>query len=512
MSTHGVQSASWLLGPYIGLPFVVFLENWHDIMIVCDFPNTRLRWVHVEKTNKTELILKGNIYKVLITLSIPIIINSLIQTLYNLADGVWVSKISSVHFAATAFVWPVNFLFISIGMGLSIAGTSLLSQLVGNNDYERAKSYTAQLMVITVLSSFVFAALGYILSPYVIRLMGGTGDLASLGNIYLRITFLDLPFLFVFFNINSIMHSQGDTITPMILSGVSAIINVILDPIFIFTFGWGIAGAAWATLISRVLLSVAGFFMLFGKRNKIIPSFKGFSFDKKIVREIVTVGLPSTIGQSGASLGFIVLNAFIGSYGTATLAAYAMVNRITSLIMQPAMGIGQALTTVVGQNVGARQMNRVKESFYKALALTIVIGILGAGILIIFDEPIIHFFMQSRDDLSVIELSLTYLFYVSLSMPLMGIFSVFTGLYQGTGNTKYSMSMEIGRLWFVRLPMILFFKHLTTWGSTGIWFSMSFSNLIVCLYGYWIFARKGWQRSVLDLPGQKPDKTLSIAN
>ena len=465
----------------------------------------------VEKTTKTELILRGNIYKVLITLSIPIIINSLIQTLYNLVDGIWVSRISSVHFAATAFVWPVNFLFISIGMGLSIAGTSLLSQLVGNNDYERAKDYTAQLMVITIISSFVFTALGYILSPYVIRLMGGTGDLGELGNIYLRITFLDLPFLFVFFNINSIMHAQGDTITPMILSGISAIINIVLDPIFIFTFGWGIAGAAWATLVSRALLAVAGFFMLFGTRNKIIPSFKGFAFDKKIIREIVTVGLPSTIGQSGASLGFIVLNAFIGSYGTATLAAYAMVNRITSLIMQPAMGMGQALTTVVGQNVGARQMNRVKESFFKALTITILIGILGAALLIIFDQPIIHFFMQSRDDLSAIELSLTYLFYISLSMPLMGIFSVFTGLYQGTGNTKYSMGMEIGRLWFVRLPMILFFKHLTSWGSTGIWFSMSFSNLIVCLYGYWIYVRKGWQKTVLDLQREDADEALDVA-
>jgi putative MATE family efflux protein len=459
----------------------------------------------VGKTTKTELILRGSIYRVLIVLSIPIIINSLIQTLYNLADGLWVSKISSVHFAATAFVWPVNFLFISIGTGLSVAGTSLLSQLVGNGDYERAKEYTSQLMAATVLSSFLFTALGFFLSPHIIRLMGGTGELASLGNIYLRITFLDLPFLFVYFNINSIMHAQGDTITPMILSGASAILNVILDPFFIFTFGWGIAGAAWATLLSRALLTVVGFLLLFGEKNKLKPSFQGFKFNGKILKEIVSVGLPSSIGQSGASLGFIVLNAFIGSYGTATIAAYAMVNRITSLIMQPAMGIGHALTTVVGQNVGARQMERVREAFYKGLALTVLIGVLGTAVLILFDEPIIHFFMQARDDLQVIELSLTYLFYVSLSMPLMGIFSVFVGLYQGTGNTKYSMSMEIGRLWFVRLPMILFFKHLTSWGSTGIWFSMSFSNLIVCLYGFWIYLRKGWQKTVLDLEDEETE-------
>nr|WP_312668045.1 MATE family efflux transporter [Tissierella praeacuta] len=451
----------------------------------------------MNKQDKTEMILKGSIYKVLITLSIPIMINSLIQTLYNLVDGIWVSKISSVHFAATAFVWPVNFLFISLGIGLSIAGTSLLSQLVGGGKINEAKEYSTQLMAITIISSLIFTVLGYIISPVVVRLMGATGDLFNFSNTYLRITFLDLPFMFLFFNINSMMNAQGDTITPTILSGISAVINVVLDPIFIFTFNWGIAGAAWATLASRVFLAVIGFTMLFSEKNKIKPDFKGFKFDKDIIKEIVTVGVPSTIGQSGAALGFMVLNGFIVSYGTATMAAYAMVNRITSLIMQPSMGLGSALTAIVGQNIGANQIDRVKEAFHKALKLTIIIGMLGCILLIVFDKPIINFFMQSKDDLSVIELALVYLFYTSLSMPLMGIFSVLQGLFQGSGNTKYSMAMEIGRLWFVRLPMILLFKRFSDWGATGIWFSMSFSNLIICLYGYWIYRRNGWQRSVL---------------
>ncbi len=464
----------------------------------------------MDKKNKTAFILQGNLYHVLITLSVPIIINSLIQTLYNLVDGIWVSKISSVHFAATAFVWPVNFLFISLGIGLSIAGTSLLSQLIGAADLRGAKEYASQLVALTLISSVVFTIAGFLLSPTVLRLMGATGDLHSLGSTYLRISFLDLPFMFLFFNINSLMHAQGDTITPMILSGISAVINIILDPIFIFTFGWGIAGAAWATLASRALLAVVGVMLLFGKTNRVQPSFHGFRFNSSIIREVVAVGLPSTIGQSGASLGFIVLNGFIGSYGTATIAAYAMVNRITSLVMQPAMGMGSALTAIVGQNMGAEQMDRVKEAFRKALALAIFIGVAGSILLIIFDHPIITFFMQAKDDPSVIDLALTYLFYISLSMPLMGVFSVFQGLYQGTGHTKYSMAMEVGRLWFVRLPMILFFKHFSSWGSTGIWFSMSFSNLIVCLYGYWVYRGKGWQQRIIRTKPGKERGTLNL--
>ena len=456
----------------------------------------------MNKNNKSELILNGSIYKVLFSLSIPIMINSLIQTLYNLVDGIWVSKISSVHFAATSFVWPINFLFIALGIGLSIAGTSLLSQLIGANKIKDAKEYANQLIVISFIISVIFSLIGYLISPFIIRAMGGTGDLANYGNIYLRISFLDIPFMFLFFNINSIMTSQGDTVTPTVLSGISAIMNVILDPIFIFTLNMGIAGAAWATLISRAFLTIVGFYMLFKGDNKIKPNFKGFKFNKDILKEIAIVGLPASIGQSGAALGFIALNGFIVSYGTATMAAFGMVNRVTSLIMQPSMGIGAALTAIVGQNMGAGKLDRVVEAFKKATKTTLIIGVIGAIFIFLFSKETVNFFIQSKDDPEVITQGITYMKYVAFSMPLMGMFSVLQGIFQGSGNTKYSMAMEISRLWFVRLPMILWFKYFTSFGSSGIWFSMSFSNLIVCIYGYWIYRRNGWRNRIITIENE----------
>ena len=195
------------------------------------------------KGDRKALILDGSMYRVLITLSVPIMINSMIQSMYNLVDGIWVSRISSVHFAATSFVFPVNFLFIALGIGLSVAGTSILSQLIGAGKEELGRRYSTQIISVSLLISIFFTAAGVIFSPYIISAMGGTGDIFKYGNIYLRITFLELPFIFLFFNINSIRNAQGDTLTPTILSGISALMNMILDPIFIFTFGWGIAGA-----------------------------------------------------------------------------------------------------------------------------------------------------------------------------------------------------------------------------------------------------------------------------
>lgn len=446
---------------------------------------------------RRELILSGDIYKVIITLSLPIMINNLIQTLYNLADGVWVSRLGSVYFAATAFIWPVNFLFISLGIGIAIAGTSLLSQLIGAAEYEEANKYSSQLIVLSLMVSICLTVIGYFASPYIIKLMRGTGDLAKYSNIYLKITFLDTPFMFLFFNFNSIMNSQGNTMVPTVLSGISAVLNVVLDPIFIFTFDMGIAGAAIATLISKALLSIVGIYILMKSSMLVKPRLKDFKFDKDIIKRIIRVGLPSSIGQSGASLGFIVLNSFIASYGTATMAAFGMVNRITSLIMQPAMGVGAALTSIVGQNLGSDQVDRVREAFIKSIKLTISFSIIGCILLLWKDKEIVNFFMQSKDDLEVISQGVNYLRYITASMPLMGLFSIFQGIFQGSGHTKYSMAMEVGRLWFVRLPMILLFKHFTNVGPTGIWFSMSFSNLIVCLYGFSVYKRGHWQRKII---------------
>ena len=448
---------------------------------------------------RKNLILTGSMYKVIITLAVPIMLSNLIQTLYNLINGIWVSKLGSTQFAATSFVWPVMFLFISIGIGLYIAGTSILSQYVGASNYEKASQYATQLIAIAVISALCFSVVGYFISPAIIRLMGATGDLAYYSEIFLRVAFLDMPLTFFYFSFNAIMSSQGNTLTPTILSSISVVINAVLDPILIFNFNMGVVGAPIATIISKALLVSAGIYMLNKSSSRIKPSFKNFKFDREILDKLFKVAMPSAIGQSGSAVGFIILNGFIVSYGTATLAAFGMVNRITSLIMQPAMGIGAALTAIVGQNLGSEQIDRVKEAFTKAIKLTVVFSVVGCILLIWQDKPIIEFFMQTKDDTEVISQGMTYLTYISFSMPLMGVFSVLQGVFQGSGHTKYSMSMEIGRLWFVRLPMILAFKHLTSVGATGIWFSMSFSNLVICMYGYWIYRKGGWQTKVIRI-------------
>ena len=445
---------------------------------------------------RRDLILKENMYKVIITLALPIMLNNLIQTLYNLVDALWISKLGSVEFAATSFVWPVNFLFTSLGIGISIAGTSLLSQFVGAGKYKEANEYLAQFVVISFIAAICFSVIGYLSSPWIVKLMGASQEIAPYSTTYLRVTFLDLPFSFFIFNYNATMNAQGDTLTPTILGGISALLNGILDPVFIFILHMGVGGAALATVISKALLAIVGLILLMNSRGEIKLSFRKFKVDKEKIKNIIKIALPASLGQSGSAVGFMVLNMFIVSYGTATMAAFGMVNKITSLIMQPAMGVGESLTSIAGQNLGSGQVERVEDAFKKAIKMALIFSVIGSAVLFIYNSPIVCFFIQSRDDGAVIVEAMTYLKYTTMSLPLMGVFSILQGIFQGSGHTRYSMQMEIGRLWLVRLPMILLFKHFTSIGSTGIWFSMSISNLIICLYGYFIYRKGKWKYAI----------------
>ena len=189
---------------------------------------------------------------------------------------------------------------------------------------------------------------------------------------------------------------------------------------------------------------------------------KDFHFEFSRIKKIIQIGFPSAIGQSGSALGFLILNVFITAYGTDVLAAYSMVNRISGLLTQPSMGFGGALTSVAGQNMGANQKDRVKEAFSKTMTMSLLFGIIGATIMYFFRYPLLHFFIKDQSG-AVFQEAIPYLMYSLLIIPLMGIFNVLMGLFNGTGNTNYSMQMTVGRLWVLRIPMVLSLSILPTW-------------------------------------------------
>lgn len=456
----------------------------------------------MKKQNK-EFIIHGPIRSVILTIAMPLMINNLIRTLYNLTDGLYVARLSAEDFAATAFIWPLNFLFIAIGMGISIGATSLIAQLYGSNEWGKARVYAGQTLFLTYILGFLMTMLGYLGTPYFIYWMGATGEFASKAIIYLKINFIGLFFDFCYFGYQAILNAQGKTRTITIISTISSLVNVTLDPFLIFAYmpligitglNWGIAGAAWATVVAKIVLLLLAIWSVNHESN-IHVSIKEWRFDLDVVQKILKIALPSAMGYSGAALGFTVLNGLIQSYGTSTLAAYSMVNRISDLFTQPQMGIGGALTAIIGQNVGAMQFDRAKAIFKEALKLILIISICSSLIILTFRHPILSIFIKDNSDSILWEQAVEYLNFTAFIIFFMGIFSAFTGFFQGYGKTMYSMTMAIGRLWFIRLPIIWVLGKMTTLGSTGIWIAMLLSNALICVYGWVIYLNHSWTQS-----------------
>ena len=447
---------------------------------------------------KRKLILNGKMSKVIITLAAPIMLNNFIQTIYNLTDTFWVSKLGDTEVGAMTLVWPVIFFMMSFGLGVSIAGTALISQYTGSDRLKDATEVAGQVISFSFVISFVLGLIGFLAAPYIVSAMGGKGDLYEYAVEFIQIIFLGMPTMFVFFGFTAIKQGQGDTVTPMIYGALSVLINIILDPILIFVFDLGISGAAIATVIARGTFSAYAVYKLFTPTGGIQLRKKHLYWNKEVLNKLIKIGLPSSIGQSTTAFGFAILNYFIYSFGESTLTAFGIGNRINSLILMPAMGIGNALATIVGQNLGAEDIDRAKKAVKTSAFLSVAISALGGAFLFIVADNVIGWF---TNDPIIHSQGTYYLRLISASIPLMGIYQTFIGTFQGSGHTVMAMILMTGRLWGVRIPLILLFKTFTNLGTNSVWYAMVLSNLIMCIVGYSMYLSGKWQVKVIKKRG-----------
>lgn len=437
-----------------------------------------------------ELILTGSLYKAILTLALPIMLNNLIGTFYNLGDAYWVSKIGDIPMAAINFVWPVSFLTFSIAMGISIAGGSIVSQYIGAGKYEEANATAQQLYIFGVLFGILSSMLGWIFTPSILELMNASGDLLSNGTVYLRILFLEMPFLFlmnIFFTMN---QAQGDTVTPTIVNGSSAILNIILDPLFIFVFGLGIEGAAIATVLSKIPFALYGVYRMSSKKGIIHIKPYSFVIIKDKMKDLIRIGIPSSLGNSGVSLGFIFLFAMIATYGDYAVTAVGIGNRINGLAFMPAVGIGAALSTITAQNLGAKNIPRIKKAFKYSIILAFSLLTIACSLIWIFSAQLVSIFTDTQE---IIDMGSFYLKILASTTPSISFFNCAVGLFNGSGHTKYSMFLEAGRLWLIRMPLIYILGLMLSVGTDGIWYGVGFSNIIASIIAFALTFVGSWK-------------------
>ncbi len=463
-----------------------------------------------KEETKRELILKDpNIYKGLIILAFPLMINNLIKTLHDIVDMFFVGRIEGVRssdaVASIQLTFPVMFTFISLGIGVMVAATALISQSLGANEKNLAKRTGADIFTLAVLSGIVFALLGFFLAPFIMRWMGATGYIFENSVTYLRIRAFEFPVLFGFFAYMGTRQASGDTLSPVFISGSAILLNIILSPIFILVLSLGVPGAALATLLANYLIMPIGFYRLFHAKDgvridfKEVVDFKAIKYRLKNSVLIIKTAVPASVGQAITAIGFGVMNGVIYSYGPETVAAFGIGNRLLSMILHPVMATGAILAAFIGQNIGAQNPARAKETFRKSMILSVGIMTVGSMIIIFLRAPLAGLFLA--DDPVALKLTIDYMFFILLGLPLMAVFQTFIGTYNGTGNTHYTFILSVTRLWAIRLPLVIFLgSFFPQRGSQVIWEAMLISNLLIAVLGFFLYLRIDFK------PKIKPEK------
>ncbi|HHK67275.1 MATE family efflux transporter [Candidatus Acetothermia bacterium] len=449
----------------------------------------------------SERLTEGPIINSLLRLAWPVMLSNLLQTMYNFVDRFWLARLGKVEIAALAISWPLIFLVLSLGAGVTVAGTALVAQYTGARRFEEANLAAGQVLAFTGIIAIVLAAAGFFAARPILSIMGAEPALTDAATGYLRVIYAGIPLMFGTFIVTALLNGVGDTITPMILMAVSVGVNLILDPFFIFGWGpfpaWGVIGAAVATVLSRGLLALIGFTLLFTGRLGIHIRPRHLKLRWEIVRRIISIGGLSSIGQTGTAIGFSIMNGALARIGTVVLSAFGIGNAFISIVLMPAMGLGQATATVVGQNLGADRPERARRGAWAGMSLSTVILVLASIVVLIFRTNLIRFFLTDPD---VVAVGTQMLLLVSFAFPFMGIIQVVAGVYQGSGHTFYSMFFALFRLWALRVPLVYLLGFTFGMGATGVWWAMFASNFGTAVLSLGFFLSGNWIHRVIKEP------------
>lgn len=448
--------------------------------------------------SKDELNLTdGPVTKNLFYLSLPIIMINLLQTAYNIADTFWLGQLSDVALASITFAFPLVFFLISLGIGLSVAGSVLVAQFEGKGNRKKVDFAASQTITFSLIASIILGAFGYFLIGDIVSLMGASPAAEAGATGYLQIISIGLFFMFGFFVFMSLMRGFGDTITPMIVMFGSVVLNIILDPFLIF--GWsifpamGIEGAAVATIFSRGLAMLVGLWILFTGRKGVQINISQMYPDLSFFKKMLTIGIPASIEGTGRSVSVNLLVAVIGlTFAQTVVSGYGIAVRIFSLIFLPATAVGKGVETMTGQNLGAGNEERAEKAANAGAKYTFVILSAIGVITFVFAYPISSVFTKSPE---VAAVSAEFLRYVSFSFGFIGVLRSYTGSFRGAGATITAAIISVGALGGIRLPIAYLGSQSV--GTIGVWLAFFASNTIGAIIAYLWYRRGTWKNKKL---------------
>ncbi|KKC99329.1 MATE family efflux transporter [Photobacterium halotolerans] len=450
-------------------------------------------------TDRQNRFLEGPINKVLISLAVPIILTNILQSAYQLTDAFWVGRLGASEVAAVSVSMPVTFLVIALGSGLAMAGATLSAQYMGAGRRDKVNHVAAQTMLMVAVTSAVLGFTGYLLSPYFLTLLGVSEKVYDDALKFMHVSFIGVIFVFLFAMFQSLMRGIGQIKIPLMIVFGTVILNFFLDPLFIFGLGsfegLGVMGAALATLVTQSIAAILGLTVFMRGRHGIQLEWHHFKPDFAYIKRAFFLGVPGSVELSARALGMIILSFLVASFGTVTIASYGVGSNLLQFVMIPAMGLSMAVSTLVGQNIGANQIERAEKitllgTLWGFLGLT-VIGI----VFYVFAPHLIAVFIP--DDPEVIQEGAHFLRTMCLTWGGIGVQLCVVSAFRASGNMQNAMMVALVSQWMVQFPLAYVLSKHTALQDDGIWWSFAVTNVVVAIFAFCWFKRGTWKKTRL---------------
>ena len=423
----------------------------------------------------------ANPYKSMWTMAMPIIAGMMVQTLFNVVDIMFIGWLGADEVTAVAFVSPLFFIIIGLGVGIGTGTTATIAQYIGQKDKENAEKTASQTILIGFLSTIFLTVLGVIYGEGLLSILGAEGEILSIAYSYLRILTFGLGLVIFSMFFRAILAGEGETKIPMIIGLIGTVLNLILDPILIFTFDYGVRGAAFATIISQIAMVASYLFIIFVKKSTYISFIiRNLSLDNYIISKIFQIGIPSSLSMLIISFGQVVMNKILVNYSTEAVAAYQIVSRLDMLLFMPILGIAISLTTIVGMFYGAKEYKKLLSVVYYGINRAVIITTISVILFFMLAKNILPIFSSN---LMVVDIGVTYLKVIILAYPAVGISVICSRVCQALGQGVPLLITTTTRVLILTAPLSYYFYYIGK-PLEWVWYSQVFAILIAAIISY----------------------------
>ncbi len=442
-----------------------------------------------EKTNQTSENRMGTqpVNRLLISMAVPMMLSMMVQALYNVVDSIFVAQLSEDALTAVSLGFPMQNLTIAFATGLGVGINSLLSRSLGEKNQTMVNQSSRQGLFLEMCTALIFMLIGIFGAGAFIRSQTDSAVIAAYGIDYLQICIGVCPFCFLSVFYERMLQATGKTKLSMIAQMVGAIVNIIFDPIMIFVFDWGVAGAAIATVFGQFCGAMTGMFLHHKYNKEIHLTLKGFRPNGNVIRSILGVGIPSIIMASIGSVMTYCMNRILNGFTSTAVAVFGVYFKLQSFIFMPVFGLNNAVVPIIAYNYGARRPDRMKQCIKTGIVLAVSIMLCGFALMQLIPQVFLGFFDASEDMLAI---GVPALRTISFSFLAAGACIIIGSSFQALGKGVYSMCVSIARQLVVLIPVAWLLSK--TGQLSAVWWAFPIAEImgVVCTVIFFLHLNK----------------------